>query len=71
MWWVCGREGLAGLCQERAYVTGLEAANTLARSGALGPYAPRQHPVIPIWPDEPQANRAPTAQPPSHIARHA
>lgn len=56
--------GAKGLCQERAYVTGLEAANALARSGSLGQQARRQHPVIPIRPDEPQvelgraANRA-------------
>eukprot|EP01035_Chromulina_nebulosa_P017252 gene17252-22782_t len=28
--------GSKGLCQERAYVTGIEAANALARSGSLG-----------------------------------
>ena len=46
--------GAKGLCQERAYVSGLEAANALARSGALGVGLGRQHPVIPIRDDEPQ-----------------
>eukprot|EP00667_Euglena_gracilis_P004364 EG_transcript_4386 len=45
--------GAKGLCQERAFVSGLEAANALARSGQLG--ANRAiHPVIPIREDEPQ-----------------
>eukprot|EP00316_Scyphosphaera_apsteinii_P000760 CAMPEP_0119319692 /NCGR_PEP_ID=MMETSP1333-20130426/50067_1 /TAXON_ID=418940 /ORGANISM="Scyphosphaera apsteinii, Strain RCC1455" /LENGTH=561 /DNA_ID=CAMNT_0007326165 /DNA_START=101 /DNA_END=1783 /DNA_ORIENTATION=+ len=46
--------GAKGLCQERAYVSGLEAANSLARSGALGASHRREHPVIPIRDDEPQ-----------------
>ena len=46
--------GAKGLCQERAYVSGLEAANALASSGALGVGSGRQHPVIPIRDDEPQ-----------------
>jgi uncharacterized protein with NAD-binding domain and iron-sulfur cluster len=56
--------GSAGLCQERAYVTGLEAANELARSGALrrtpsGESNGRSRSeklatVIPIRDDEPQ-----------------
>jgi hypothetical protein len=28
--------GAKGLCQERAYVSGIEAANALARNGLLG-----------------------------------
>jgi len=46
--------GAKGLCQERAYVSGLEAANALARSGVLGPAYSQQHEVIPIREDEPQ-----------------
>jgi len=46
--------GAKGLCQERAYVTGLEAANALARSGSLGKIHSKIHPVIPIREDEPQ-----------------
>ena len=49
--------GAKGLCQERAYVCGLEAANSLLRSGvARGANAsPRyEHPVRPIRPEEPQ-----------------
>ena len=46
--------GAKGLCQERAYVSGLEAANALARDGRLGPERKAQHPVIPIRDDEPQ-----------------
>ena len=49
--------GAKGLCQERAYVCGLEAANSLLRSGvARGSNAsPRhEHPVRPIRPEEPQ-----------------
>jgi len=45
--------GAKGLCQERAYVSGLEAANALARNGQLKANH-RQHPVIPIRDDEPQ-----------------
>jgi len=45
--------GAKGLCQERAYVSGLEAANALARNGLLKGQV-RQHPVIPIREDEPQ-----------------
>ena len=45
--------GAKGLCQERAYVTGLEAANSLIRDGPLrGGGA--LHPVLPVRPDEPQ-----------------
>jgi len=49
--------GAKGLCQERAYVCGLEAANSLLRRGVVqgaDPAAPAQHRVIPIRPDEPQ-----------------
>ena len=49
--------GAKGLCQERAYVCGLEAANSLLRSGvARGANAsPRhEHPVRPVRPEEPQ-----------------
>lgn len=59
--------GAKGLCQERAYVSGLEAGNALLRSGALqgstavaawgGAQAgggAGEHPVLPIRPDEPQ-----------------
>ncbi|WP_114993162.1 FAD-dependent oxidoreductase [Synechococcus sp. UW179A] len=49
--------GAKGLCQERAYVCGLEAGNSLLRRGiVLGDGVPRtkQHPVIPIRSDEPQ-----------------
>jgi uncharacterized protein with NAD-binding domain and iron-sulfur cluster len=45
--------GAKGLCQERAYVSGLEAANCLARKGQLGSCR-AIHPVIPIREDEPQ-----------------
>jgi uncharacterized protein with NAD-binding domain and iron-sulfur cluster len=43
-----------GLCQERAYISGLEAANQLARSGALGSGRRVEHPVLEIRQDEPQ-----------------
>ena len=49
--------GAKGLCQERAYVCGLEAGNSLLRRGIVrGDGVPRtkQHPVIPIRSDEPQ-----------------
>jgi len=49
--------GAKGLCQERAYVSGLEAANSLLRRRIVeGCAASRswQHPVIPIREDEPQ-----------------
>ena len=49
--------GAKGLCQERAYVCGLEAGNSLLRRGiAQGTGLPRGrlHPVIPIRADEPQ-----------------
>jgi len=46
--------GAKGLCQERAFVSGLEAANALARSGVLGAGHTGQHEVIPIRDDEPQ-----------------
>merc|ERR1719163_2093794 len=46
--------GAKGLCQERAFVSGLEAGNALARNGALGLNG-KQHLVLPIRDDEPQA----------------
>ena len=49
--------GAKGLCQERAYVCGLEAANSLLRRGVVrcaDPAGRAQHRVIPIRPDEPQ-----------------
>ncbi|WP_186501460.1 FAD-dependent oxidoreductase [Synechococcus sp. A15-60] len=49
--------GAKGLCQERAYVCGLEAANSLLRRGIVQSGAAarnRRHPVIPIRADEPQ-----------------
>ena len=48
--------GAKGLCQERAYVCGLEAANSLLRRGIVTPNGSshRQHRVIPIRADEPQ-----------------
>ena len=49
--------GAKGLCQERAYVCGLEAGNSLLRRGivkGLRSSANQQHPVIPIRADEPQ-----------------
>lgn len=45
--------GSKGLCQERAYVTGIEAANSLSRTGALGiKKLTRRVNVIPIRDDE-------------------
>jgi hypothetical protein len=49
--------GAKGLCQERAYVCGLEAGNSLLRRGIVrgfGLPGNRLHPVIPIRSDEPQ-----------------
>lgn len=49
--------GAKGLCQERAYVCGLEAGNSLLRRGVAsgGSQGPGiEHPVIPIRPDETQ-----------------
>jgi len=46
--------GAKGLCQERAFVTGLEAANSLARRGVLGTQHRDEHEVIPVRDDEPQ-----------------
>jgi hypothetical protein len=48
--------GAKGLCQERAFVSGLQAANALAESGELGQFIQRkaEHPVIPIRADETQ-----------------
>ena len=46
--------GAKGLCQERAYVCGLEAANSLLRRGIVRGTGAGEHRVIPIRPDEPQ-----------------
>ena len=49
--------GAKGLCQERAYVCGLEAANALLRNGVVmgaDPTKTREHQVLPIRPEEPQ-----------------
>jgi len=49
--------GAKGLCQERAYVCGLEAANALLQRGQVrgsGAAPGRPHPVRPIRADEPQ-----------------
>ena len=49
--------GAKGLCQERAYVCGLEAGNSLLRRGIVrgfGLPGNQLHPVIPIRSDEPQ-----------------
>jgi len=46
--------GAKGLCQERAFVAGLEAGNSLARRGILGAENKSEHKVIPVREDEPQ-----------------
>ena len=46
--------GAKGLCQERAYVCGLEAANSLLRRGVVRGMGSGEHRVIPVRPDEPQ-----------------
>ena len=49
--------GAKGLCQERAYVCGLEAGNSLLKRKIVSgtrQSQPFQHPVIPIRADEPQ-----------------
>ena len=49
--------GAKGLCQERAYVCGLEAANSLLERGIVHGgegSVPRTHAVLPVRPDEPQ-----------------
>jgi hypothetical protein len=50
--------GAKGLCQERAFVCGLEAGNSLLRrnivTGTGGVSGGAGHPVIPIRPDEAQ-----------------
>ena len=45
--------GAKGLCQERAYVCGLEAGNSLIRRKIVNG-ADHSHPVLPIRADEPQ-----------------
>ncbi|EDY39056.1 zeta-carotene desaturase [Cyanobium sp. PCC 7001] len=45
--------GAKGLCQERAYVCGLEAGNSLIRRKVVNG-ADHSHPVLPIRADEPQ-----------------
>lgn len=45
--------GAKGLCQERAYVSGLQAANALMAKGALGE-CQQEHVVVPIRDDQPQ-----------------
>ena len=45
--------GAKGLCQERAYVCGLEAGNSLIRRKIVNG-ADQSHPVLPIRADEPQ-----------------
>ena len=47
--------GAKGLCQERAYVSGLEAANSLLRRGIVrgsSASSGQQHSVLPIRADE-------------------
>ena len=46
--------GAKGLCQERAFVSGLEAANALSRGGHLGVGYGKTHLVVPVRDDEPQ-----------------
>jgi uncharacterized protein with NAD-binding domain and iron-sulfur cluster len=48
--------GAKGLCQERALVSGYEAANSLLRDGlpGLSAEASTRHLVLPVRPDEPQ-----------------
>ena len=49
--------GAKGLCQERAYVCGLEAGNSLLRRGIVkgrNAASDQQHFVLPIRADEPQ-----------------
>lgn len=45
--------GAKGLCQERAYVSGLEAANSLARRGKLQGVS-KEHEVLKVREDETQ-----------------
>jgi uncharacterized protein with NAD-binding domain and iron-sulfur cluster len=45
--------GAKGLCQERAYVCGLEAGNSLIRRRMVS-HAAHAHPVLPVRADEPQ-----------------
>jgi hypothetical protein len=45
--------GSKGLCQERAYVTGIEAANSLVRAKVLGGVFAEKD-ILPVRADEPQ-----------------
>ena len=45
--------GAKGLCQERAFVSGIQAFNELVRKGKV-PDVSEEQPVIPIREDEPQ-----------------
>jgi hypothetical protein len=45
--------GAKGLCQERAYVSGLQAGNLLLDE-VIGPARPYKHPVLPVREDEEQ-----------------
>jgi len=48
--------GAKGLCQERAFVSGFEAANALLRDTVSSTFKP--HPVLPVREDEPQFKTA-------------
>jgi len=50
--------GAKGLCQERAYVSGLEAGNALLRDTADDYTAYKSHDVLPVRPDEVQFRAA-------------
>lgn len=45
--------GAKGLCQERALVSGYQAANVLATKSVLGPRNTKMKPVLPVRDDEP------------------
>lgn len=44
--------GAKGLCQERAYVSGINAANVLLKDVEVANSSPRLHPIIPVRDDE-------------------
>jgi len=46
--------GAKGLCQERAYVSGLQAANLLMKEETVGSGRAQEHRVLPVRDDEPQ-----------------